>query len=174
MKKITLLLLGAGALLAVGFNLSGCKDEKKKCPREKTCCCANAQSNATKTLSTHDTKAVYKGKKALNEDSGTMAVFDIVSYNEYIPASEYADPQADECSFMMDSDDESVMNPAVAEMINSLEPGDTVTLEWDQVYVTDPQTKVSFPKRMIRKIERFFHHDKKQKASTSAAADSVD
>lgn len=163
MRKITFMLLGVAAALAAGICLSGCKcekDGKKKkhhCDEARCCVCSGTPN---KVLSSHDTKAVFRGRQQMDDSAGDIVFFDITSYEDYVPESEYADPQLQQCAFVLPNSDTQT-DPEVSDTLDVLQPGDEVSLEWDQVYITDPQTKVSFPRRIIRKIERLFEHKDK-------------
>lgn len=172
MKKITFMLLGAAAALATGICLSGCKcekDGKKKkhhCNEANGCVCSGTPN---KVLSSHAAKAVFRGRQQMDDSSGTIVFFDITSYEDYVPESEYADPQLQQCAFALPNSDTQT-DPEIADTLDILQPGDEVSLEWEQVYAADPQTKVSFPRRIIRKIERLFEHkDKTPPAKTQPA-----
>lgn len=124
-----------------------------------------------KLLSHHDTKAVFTGTRHHQcpgmtrlcpdrcGDSGTLAIFEIATYNDYQRPDRYGDDPAGTYAFMLRSTTgTSDVSPTMAEIVNSLRPGDKVHLVWDHVYVSDPQA--SFPKRIVRKIERLRSDEK--------------
>lgn len=152
------------ASLAAMLSLCACENEETS-SRSETPAPEKTLPANEKLLSRHDTQAVFTGTRhhqcrgmtRLCPDkcgnSGTLAIFEIATYNDYQRPDRYGDDPAGSYAFMLRSTaGTSDVSPAVAEIVNSLRPGDKVHLVWDHVYVSDPQA--SFPKRIVRKIER--------------------
>lgn len=174
MQKNKFISLCVPATLAVALCLCACKKEETQCKTNTAACydsekCADSATTKKtdtaneKLLSHHDTKAVFKGKHQHQchgmtmlcpdkcGDSGTLAVFDIASYNSYQKPDRYGDDPASQYMFMLQSTTgTSDVSPEIADLVNSLTPGDEVNLVWDHVYVSD--NNANYPKRIVRKI----------------------
>ncbi|QQL45937.1 hypothetical protein [Sulfuriroseicoccus oceanibius] len=117
----------------------------------------------TRLLSSHDTIATFRelkphrcmGRTALCPDncghSGSLAIFDIIRYNDYQKPGQYGDPQAETFQILvMDNHGNAKIDKAILKTINDLSEGDTVTLKWRHDYVTRNQS--SFPVRTITEL----------------------
>ena len=118
----------------------------------------------TELLSSHDTKAVFKGisdHKCMGRtslcpdrcgDSGKLATFQITEYLAYEKPGKYGDPKQETFQVLIEDNMGNAKVPApIAKAIMTLKPGDIVRLEWKHNYVTKDRS--SFPERPIQTIE---------------------
>jgi len=114
-------------------------------------------------LSLHDTLATFRelkpyrcmGRTALCPDecghSGSLAIFDIIRYNDYQKPGEYGDPKTETFQILvMDNHGNAKIDKDILKTINDLNEGDTVTLKWRHDYVT--RDNASFPVRTITEL----------------------
>lgn len=124
---------------------------------------ASQDDRKIELLSRHDTNAVFTGtreqrcmgRSMLCPDrcghSGTVAVFEIESYNAYSCPGKYGDPTTGEFICMLKPEGTTEVSAATVEKIRALSPGDKVRLVWDHIYVSDAGG--SFPERPIRFLD---------------------
>jgi hypothetical protein len=118
----------------------------------------------TELLSSHDTKAIFKGisdhkcmgRTSLCPDrcgaSGKLANFEITEYLAYEKPGEYGDPKQKTFQVLIEDNMGNAKVPApIAKAILALKPGDLVHLQWNHNYVTKDGS--SSPERPIQKIE---------------------
>jgi hypothetical protein len=118
-----------------------------------------------KTLSEHDTVAVFDGTRARQcmglttlcpndcGHSGTMASFTIKGYVRYVKDGEYGDPKTNRFMFLVEDNKKNLkVSKEIADTVTSLKPGDLVCLKWKHDYVTKDRS--SFPERPITQIQK--------------------
>lgn len=124
-----------------------------------------AAEDGRKTLSEHETVAVFDGTRAHQcmgrtalcpndcGDSGTMASFTIKAYVKYEKKGEYGDPKTNRFMFLVEDNKKNPkVSKEIADTVASLKPGDLVCLTWHHDYVTKDRS--SFPERPIKQIQK--------------------
>ncbi|MBQ6704734.1 MAG: hypothetical protein IJN19_01825 [Opitutales bacterium] len=151
-------LLNAALLFAFAFTANACAPTPSECTTVP-------RSGNFKTLSLHDTDAVFTGtrkhvcmgRSMLCPDrcghSGTLAVFKIEKYNSYSAPDKYGDPKTDEFACMLKPEGSTEVAKKFIEKINTLNPGDKVRLRWAHIYVSDPNGG-NYPERVICELEK--------------------
>ena len=116
-------------------------------------------------LSTHETKARFEGLKEVPcqhltadcpdacEHGGVYALFSIVEYVDYKALSEYGDPKQDEFAVrvkLRNGKPAPETAPAVRLVIQHLDVGQTVNLDWAHIYCTTETA--NYPERIITRL----------------------
>ncbi|MGL4982264.1 MAG: hypothetical protein ACRC4W_05360 [Treponemataceae bacterium] len=113
-------------------------------------------------LSTHRTKATYKGLEyrlcrgltALcpNKcgESGEFAIFEIQEYLDYQKSGEYGDGKQKNFMIHVTDYDKKPLNNKYSKNIVGLKVDDTVYLDWDHIYVTKDNS--SYPERPLLRL----------------------
>lgn len=160
MKTFTTALVTTVSLLltpAIGSEKSGDKDNQLE--KEHTI----PAEGETKMLSSHSTIAEFVGLKEHRcmgmtaecpdncGHSGSLAVFEIISYLDYQKPGKYGDPKAEKFQLLVvDNHGNAKIDKEILKKITELKEGDTVTLKWRHDYVT--RNRASFPVRTITEL----------------------
>ena len=118
------------------------------------------------TLSTHSTRATYNGTQRVPcrfmtadcpnacDHGGLFATFTINKYLAYTQPSKYGDEEQKTFTLRVGTNQgtaEPTLSPALAAAMANLQPGDTVTLDWAHVYITDPAGN-QYPERVVTRL----------------------
>jgi hypothetical protein len=149
LNRATLAILVLGAMTVLG---PGCN-------------WVRAAEDDSKTLSVHETVAVFNGTRAHQclgmtslcpndcGQSGTMALFAIKGYVSYAKEGEYGDPKTHQFMFLLEDNKKNPkVSKEIADAVASLKPGDFVCLNWNHDYVTKAGS--SYPERTITHLSK--------------------
>lgn len=116
-------------------------------------------------LSSHSTVAEFAGIKEHRcmgrtalcpdncGDSGSLAVFKIISYIDYQKPGKYGDPKSAKFQILIEDNKGNVkIDKKIIATIKELKAGDTVTLKWNHDYVT--KNSSTFPVRTIVELTK--------------------